>query len=199
MFYWLYRTFFGGDKPADKKPSEEGDKKPAARQTRSKKTTTPGLSTPSGDDAAQKRKRTASVGKARAAKKAKAETKEKEAVKPEKTAPRSAAKKASSPKKKGADGKWDAMYEKAVEFRTKFGHCRIPANYEDKDLCVWARNQRSQWAKKQKGQKSVTLTDEREERLNDIGFTWKGQRGRPRHSDVFSPDAAGLASAKKKK
>jgi hypothetical protein len=66
---------------------------------------------------------------------------------------------------------WSDMYEQAVEFREKHGHCRIPQNFHtDKSLGLWAKRQRYQYTLLKEDPAKSTLSPERLELLENIGF-----------------------------
>ena len=61
---------------------------------------------------------------------------------------------------------WEEGFSKLQEFIKREGHCRVPAVHKEGDLALgyWIGTQR-----KTKG----TLTPERIERLDALGFVWK--------------------------
>jgi hypothetical protein len=70
---------------------------------------------------------------------------------------------------------WDGRFQQLLEFKKEHGHCTVPTN--DKTfmkLSGWVQHQRAEKKKKEKGFKS-RLTDEREQRLDEIGFVWSIQ------------------------
>jgi hypothetical protein len=78
---------------------------------------------------------------------------------------------------------WQRRYEQLEQYREKHGHCRVPANnLEYPGLGVWVRNQRREYRKlqlKKSGQlrlSSSTLTPDRLDALQDIGFEWHKSR-----------------------
>jgi hypothetical protein len=67
------------------------------------------------------------------------------------------------------DAKWDASYQKLVEFKRQFGHCRVPKNWkDDQALRNWVAQQRHL---KSKG----TLKPDREAKLEELQFSWSEQ------------------------
>lgn len=62
--------------------------------------------------------------------------------------------------------KWEAMYQKLIEFKSKFGHVNVSSRYEDKELANWVRTQR-------KAYKAGKLSQERYIKLIAIGFDFK--------------------------
>ena len=68
--------------------------------------------------------------------------------------------------------RWQEKFHKLLEFRQKHGHCRIPHNWKvDIALAQWVKRQRYQLKLKQDGKRS-TMTRERQELLDSIGFEW---------------------------
>ena len=71
---------------------------------------------------------------------------------------------------------WSERYEALIEFRKNHGHCLVPNSYpEDVALAQWVKRQRYQYKLKQEGKRS-TLSDERVEALENIGFVWDSHR-----------------------
>jgi len=69
---------------------------------------------------------------------------------------------------------WNARLEECKEFKEKFGHCKIPTAYKDNySLGVWTQEQRRNFKLVKQGMKPRgTLSDERIEKLDEIGFHW---------------------------
>ena len=68
-----------------------------------------------------------------------------------------------------ADAKWNATYQKLVEFKIRFGHCQVPQGWKDDPvLASWVSRQRNA---KTKG----TLRSDREAKLNEIQFDWNNK------------------------
>ncbi len=64
------------------------------------------------------------------------------------------------------DKKWNMQYEKLVEFKRNFGHCRVPKIYEqDKSLGLWVSHQRT-------FHNNNKLRLDRKRILEDLGFAW---------------------------
>lgn len=62
---------------------------------------------------------------------------------------------------------WGTRYEQLKAYQTRFGHCRVPVEWlENKNLGAWVIRQRFL-------KKSGKLTQDREEMLNELGFTWE--------------------------
>ena len=68
--------------------------------------------------------------------------------------------------------RWQEKFQKLLEFRQRHGHCRIPHNWKvDIALAQWVKRQRYQLKLKQDGKRS-TMTKERQDLLDSIGFEW---------------------------
>jgi len=85
--------------------------------------------------------------------------------------------------KKVNNENWDAMFQRLVAYREKFGDCLVPKRYaEDAKLGTWVETQRVQYKKLERavdeasGVETVApnkrLNQERLERLQSIGFAW---------------------------
>jgi len=67
---------------------------------------------------------------------------------------------------------WNKRYQQLVEYKSKHGNTIVPQNYaKNKPLGKWTAKQREQYRFRLEGKHSF-LTDERIEKLNDIGFVW---------------------------
>jgi Helicase associated domain len=67
---------------------------------------------------------------------------------------------------------WDKRYQQLIDYKNQFGDCNVPQSYpQDKPFGRWVMKQRCQHSLKLRGEKSQ-LTDDREKKLNDIGFSW---------------------------
>lgn len=72
--------------------------------------------------------------------------------------------------------KWSDRFEDLVEFRNQLGHCLVPHNFsENLPLALWVKRQRYQY-KLKKDNRHSTLTDEREAKLEDMGFIWDSHK-----------------------
>lgn len=69
---------------------------------------------------------------------------------------------------------WERMYAKLLEFQAINGHCRVPNRYtKDPRLGAWVAVQRRHYKLLKSGRrKKASLTPEREQRLENIGFQW---------------------------
>lgn len=62
------------------------------------------------------------------------------------------------------DKLWEVNFLKLIKFKNKNGHCNVPRRFiDDPSLSIWVGNQR--------GKKEI-LSNERKNRLNDLGFDW---------------------------
>lgn len=68
--------------------------------------------------------------------------------------------------------RWDERFEELRHFVREHGHCHVPTRLESNpSLARWCKRQRYQYKLKCAGEHS-TLTEEREEKLNDLDFVW---------------------------
>jgi len=68
--------------------------------------------------------------------------------------------------------KWENAFQKLLLYKKANGHCNVPRYFEDHQLTKFVSQQRQQYKRKCVIGKNKTLTDEREKRLNEIGFVW---------------------------
>ena len=69
---------------------------------------------------------------------------------------------------------WNQHFEALQSFKADKGHCRASQHYETSDgikLGRWAHKQRTEYSKLQQG-KSSSITQERINQLNSLGFEW---------------------------
>ena len=68
--------------------------------------------------------------------------------------------------------KWSERYQELLSYRTEFGHCLVPHNWSrNRALAQWVKRQRYQFKLKKEG-RHTTLTNERMNALESIGFVW---------------------------
>ena len=68
--------------------------------------------------------------------------------------------------------RWDERFEELKRFVGQNGHCHVPTHLSSNpSLARWCKRQRYQYKLKKSGGHS-TLTDEREQKLNDVNFVW---------------------------
>ena len=73
--------------------------------------------------------------------------------------------------------KWEARFEELVRYRERNGDCLVPQLYPY--LGEWVKKQRQHFKLFRKGKKSI-LTQERVEKLRNLGFVWQVRAARPR-------------------
>jgi Helicase associated domain len=70
---------------------------------------------------------------------------------------------------------WESRLEELVKFRKQYGTCLVPNNWKgNRPLAQWVKRQRYQAKRRREGLGS-TLTDDRMQALDDIGFVWSSQ------------------------
>ena len=67
---------------------------------------------------------------------------------------------------------WDARYEELRLYCSQHGNCCVPINYENRKLANWVSNVRKKFKLKASSGGRSTLTDERIQQLNAVGFVW---------------------------
>jgi hypothetical protein len=68
--------------------------------------------------------------------------------------------------------RWDVRFKELVEYKKVHGDCCIPNNWKDNHpLAQWVKRQRYQYQKLKHGKPS-TLTKDRQEALDELGFVW---------------------------
>ena len=74
--------------------------------------------------------------------------------------------------RKHQSDQWQDRFEELVAFKNEHNHCLVPVNWQQNvSLALWVKRQRYQYRLKQEGKRS-TLTDERQDQLERIGFVW---------------------------
>ncbi|CAJ1929459.1 unnamed protein product [Cylindrotheca closterium] len=69
---------------------------------------------------------------------------------------------------------WDKRLKQLVEYRNKYGDCNVPSNcQENPKLATWIKCQRRQYKLFWSCNKESSMTLERMNALNDLGFSWK--------------------------
>lgn len=77
------------------------------------------------------------------------------------------------PRNEALDARWDAKLEELKQFKEVHGHCNVSQNSKEHDkLGRWVKANREKYNTKQ-------LAQNRIDRLNEIGFCWRAQRGGP--------------------
>eukprot|EP00934_Nitzschia_sp_Nitz4_P007212 Nitzschia sp. Nitz4//scaffold59_size112058//88809//89669//NITZ4_004124-RA/size112058-processed-gene-0.201-mRNA-1//1//CDS//3329555168//7202//frame0 len=70
---------------------------------------------------------------------------------------------------------WTEKFEELTSFKLRFGHCLVPNNWkENVKLSQWVKRQRHQYKLRSEG-KSSSLSPERIEALETLGFVWSVQ------------------------
>ena len=90
---------------------------------------------------------------------------------------------------------WDERFRQLQAFKAEKGHCRVPQNWApNKALNVWVNEQRRMYRLKQE-QRLNSLDDEKQKRLEDIGFEFRINTGsRSGASVALSQQEASVAS-----
>ena len=98
---------------------------------------------------------------------------------------------------------WSVRYQQLIEYKNEHHNTNVPKSYTPAPaLGQWVQTQRVYYKKWKQGKKTH-LTDERRQKLDDIGFQWQVGNARPRGAAGFSepnPDdiaaeAAAMAAA----
>jgi len=72
---------------------------------------------------------------------------------------------------------WETRFEQLKEYKKNHGHCLIPIGHkENPQLSNWVSTQRQEYKLRVIGRKS-RITNERIQKLSDIGFVWEAHRG----------------------
>ena len=75
-------------------------------------------------------------------------------------------------------GRWMQRVEELRKYKEQYGDCNVPIAYPDNPgLATWVKNQRTEYRKWTKGQKT-SMTEERFQKLQDIGFQWQLRKPR---------------------
>jgi hypothetical protein len=67
---------------------------------------------------------------------------------------------------------WQERLHVLYQFLVKHKHCNVPSNYHDKRLATWVKCQRRQFKLYKEGKPS-SMTRERVQELEDLGFEWE--------------------------
>ena len=72
------------------------------------------------------------------------------------------------------EAQWQLMLGQLGEYKGKHGHCLVPREYGEgkPKLGIWVHTQRTHYAKLQNG-KPATMTEDRINQLDELGFVWK--------------------------
>ena len=69
---------------------------------------------------------------------------------------------------------WEENFAELVEFKATHGHTDVPRSWKSQQLFQWVSKQRREYRKLKEGKKAF-ITEERIERLNQIGFVWSAR------------------------
>jgi hypothetical protein len=70
---------------------------------------------------------------------------------------------------------WGKRFSELVEYQKQYGHCLVPLNWPlNPSLAHWVKRQRYQYRIKKEGKQS-SMTPERLEALQELGFIWDSQ------------------------
>jgi hypothetical protein len=71
---------------------------------------------------------------------------------------------------------WHQRFDELVQFNNEHGHSLVPISWQPNiPLALWVKRQRQQYQLKNKENKHSTLTDERQEALETLGFVWESR------------------------
>lgn len=71
---------------------------------------------------------------------------------------------------------WQRRFQSLLLFKNREGHCEVPRRYsDDPSLVEWIKTQRKQYRLAKEGKQS-SMTAERTDALEAIGFTWRPQK-----------------------
>jgi hypothetical protein len=71
---------------------------------------------------------------------------------------------------------WHERFEELVQFNIEHGHSLVPINWQPNiPLSLWVKRQRQQYQLKNKENTHSTLTHERQEALEKLGFVWESR------------------------
>lgn len=89
--------------------------------------------------------------------------------------------------------KWSFHYKELLQFKKETGHCLVPHTFPAKPhLARWVKRQRRQYKLRLEGNKNSTMTPERIDILNEIGFVWDS------HEVIWNERFSQLVSFKQK-
>ena len=91
---------------------------------------------------------------------------------------------------------FSARYQDLKEYKARNGDCNVPMRKDDPKLGEWVGQQRRAYRLKMDGKQSA-MTDERMEKLNNIGFTWRLRKRKthPECEDEGGNEADAMAHA----
>ncbi|KAL3908980.1 MAG: hypothetical protein SGARI_002818 [Bacillariaceae sp.] len=69
---------------------------------------------------------------------------------------------------------WESKFGELMRFKIVHGNCRVPKTGDSAQLGQWVKQMRKYYTWKQEGKNyPKTFTDERIQRLNELGFEWR--------------------------
>lgn len=75
---------------------------------------------------------------------------------------------------------WDNRLKELSDYREKHGDCNVPSNFpENPELATWIKCQRRQFKLFMAGNKNSSMTSDRIQALNALGFIWKVREDLP--------------------
>jgi hypothetical protein len=100
--------------------------------------------------------------------------------------------KADKDKSTQSNAGFDEWCDQFIRFKDEFGHCNVPSRYADNPgLGYWCVHMRTAYKNIQKGKNTNSnLSQGRIERLEEIGFQWKGVD----HDDAFEKRCSDLTA-----
>lgn len=88
------------------------------------------------------------------------------------------------------DAVWEERWVELTAYKNAHGHCIVPSNYEkNPQLAVWVKRQRRQYKFYCEG-KATSMTPERIEKLEKIGFAWDCRKGKSDSDDDDDGDTS---------
>ncbi|KAL3920465.1 MAG: hypothetical protein SGILL_003251 [Bacillariaceae sp.] len=83
---------------------------------------------------------------------------------------------------------WESKFGELMRYKIINGNCRVPKTGEHAQLGQWVKQMRKYYSWKQDGKNyPKTFTDERIQRLNELGFEWRLKDANIDHSDKAEP------------
>ena len=84
---------------------------------------------------------------------------------------------------------WEVRFQQLVEYKRVHGNCNVPWMYkESRQLGRWVTHQRT---------KKETMSENRRNQLNSIGFVWRLKTRRPKQQPRVRPSTGGRSQKEK--
>jgi len=97
------------------------------------------------------------------------------------------------------DEMWSVRFEELKAFKAKYGDCLVPQRYPpNPQLGTWVNTQRRHYRLMKDGKHS-SMTEDRVQALEDIGFTWVTSRGAPSLKKRSGKEGVAETASKKQK